>query len=554
MYRVSNILIILFIIVFFISGCAETAIQTKADPNSVAEQIAKFAPVIIQYDHNLLDENETKALKEIVEASRFMDDIFLNQVYGQNEAIQKQLLVLSDISYRTLFNIMFGPFDRLEEDMPFINSTMKPLGANYYPEDMSKEEFNRWIDEHPEDKDSFENEFTVIRRKDRKLVAVPYSQAYKKWLKPAGEHLRRAAELTENNSLKKYLNSRADAFVSNDYFQSDINWMDLNSKIEVVIGPYEVYEDKLFGYKAAFEAFVTILDPEETKKLEIVAQHIRELEHSLPIDNKYKNFDRGMSSPVKVVQEVFCAGDAKAGIQTLAFNLPNDERVRETKGSKKVMLKNIAEAKFNKIYMPIAEIVLDESMLDSISFERWFTHILMHETTHGLGPGKVTLPDGTTTTVSKALKETYSTIEECKADIGGIYTYAYLCKKEVFPSDLEKGIYPTFLAGIFRSVRFGAGEAHGKANLIAFNYIFEKGGFTYNEEMQKFAVNDSTVRNSVKELLHDLLLVEAEGDYDSARNFIEKYDKMPDNMKNVNLKLKHVPVDIRPVFEVLEEL
>jgi hypothetical protein len=554
MCRVSNILIILLIFAFFISGCAETAIQTKADPNSVAEQIARFSPVVIQYDHNLLDENETRALKEIVKASRFMDEIFLNQVYGQNEAIQKQLLVLSDISYRTLFNIMFGPFDRLEEDMPFINSTTKPLGANYYPEDMSRDEFNHWIDEHPEDKDSFENEFTVIRRKDGKLVAVPYSQAYKEWLTPAGKHLRRAAEFTENNSLKKYLNSRADAFVSNDYFQSDIDWMDLNSKIEVVIGPYEVYEDKLFGYKAAFEAFVTILDPEETRKLEIVAQHISELEGSLPIDDKYKNFDRGVSSPVKVVQEVFCAGDAKAGVQTLAFNLPNDERVREMKGSKKVMLKNIAEAKFNKIYMPIAEIVLDESMLDSISFERWFTHILMHETTHGLGPGKVTLSDGTTTTVSKALKETYSTIEECKADIGGIYTYAYLCKKDVFPSDLEKGIFPTFLAGIFRSVRFGAGEAHGRANLIAFNYIFEKSGFTYDEEKQKFAVNDSAVRNAVKELLHDLLLVEAEGDYDSARNFIEKYGKMPDNMKDVNSKLEHVPVDIRPVFEVLEEL
>lgn len=554
MYRFFNILIILFIITFFVSGCAESAIKTKADTVFVAEQVAKFSPVIIQYDHNLLDENETQALREIAKAARFMDDIFLNQVYSRNEAIRRQLLVLPDNSYRTIFNIMFGPFDRLEGDKPFINSTSKPPGANFYPADMSKEEFNRWINEHPEDKDSFEDVFTLIRRKGQKLVAVPYSQAYDKWLEPAGEHLRRAAEFTKNDSLKKYLNSRADAFASNDYFQSDIDWMNLDSEIEIVIGPYEVYEDKLFGYKAAFEAYVTILDPVESQKLEIVAQHIRELENSLPIEEKYKNFNRGTSSPIKVVQEVFCAGDAKAGVQTLAFNLPNDERVRETKGSKKVMLKNIAEAKFNKIYMPIAEIVLDGSMLDSVSFERWFTHILMHETMHGLGPGKVTLQNGITTTVSKALKENYSVIEECKADVGGIFTYSYLCKKEIFPSDLEKGIYPTFLAGIFRSVRFGAEEAHGKANLIAFNYIFEEGGFIYDEKMQKFAVNDSMVRNAVSGLLHDLLLIEAEGNYDGARNFIEKYGKMPDNMQKVNLKLKHVPVDIRPIFEVLEEL
>ena len=244
----------------------------------------------------------------------------------------------------------------------------------------------------------------------------------------------------------------------------------------------------------------------------------------------------------------------KAGVQTLAFNLPNDERVREAKGSKKVMLKNIAEAKFNKIYLPISEIVLDESMLPLISFDRWFTHILMHEVTHGLGPGQITLDDGTETTVARLLKETYSAIEECKADIGGLYTFSYLCKKGVFPFELEKGIYPTFLAGIFRSVRFGAEEAHGKANMISFNYITEKGGFEYDPETEKFRVNDDKIRNAVSDLLRELLSLQAEGDYEKAVSMIEQYGEMPENMKNVISKLTNVPVDIRPEFEILTKI
>lgn len=554
MYRIVMFLSILMVV--FI-GCSKKAIQSKADPSYVSAQIAKFAPVTITYDQSLLDENETRALKKIVEAAKYMDEIFLLQVYSKNEAIRTELMASTDSSdkpYQELFTIMFGPFDRLEEDKPFLNSAPKPAGANFYPEDMTKQEFNEWLKLHPENKESFEHTVTLIRREAGKLVAVPYSKAYKTQLDSAAKFLREAAKLTQNVSLKKYLNSRADAFVSNDYYQSDMDWMDLDSKIEVVIGPYEVYEDRLFGYKAAFEAFVTIVDPVESKNLAIVARHLNELEASLPIKDEYKNFNRGSESPVKVVQEVFSAGDTKAGIQTLAFNLPNDERVREAKGSKKVMLKNIAEAKFNKIYMPIAKIVLDESMLPLISFQRWFTHILMHEVTHGLGPGKLTLKDGTTTTVSKMLKETYSAIEECKADVGGLYTYAYLCKKGIFPIELEKGIYPTYLAGIFRSVRFGAEDAHGKANLIAFNYILEKGGFIYNEADQKFTVNNTKIRYAVQDLLHDLLTLQAEGDYEGAKRLIEVYGEMPEIMKNVIAKLADVPVDIRSIFEVLERI
>ncbi len=550
------ILLIIFSIAIF-SVCGQKVIKSKADRNYVEGQVTKFAPVTIQYDQSILNTNETAALMKIVEAAKYMDEIFLHQVYEQNAQIRDALMASTnpeDAIYLKLFTIMFGPFDRLEGNQPFMNEEPKPDGANFYPGDMTKEELEQWVKDHPEDKESFQSNFTTIRRENGKLIAVPYTEVYKKWLEPAAKLLEEAAELTQNESLGKFLSSRAIAFRSNDYFRSDMDWMDLNGQIDVVIGPYEVYEDEMLNYKAAFESFVTIVDPAESQKLQIVGQHLDELEKSLPIKDEYKNFNRGSESPVKVVQEVFSAGDTKSGVQTLAFNLPNDERVREAKGSKKVMLKNIAEAKFNKIYMPIAEIVLEESMLPSISFDRWFTHILMHEFTHGLGPGKVQLPDGTETSVDKALKETNSAIEECKADIGGLYTYAYLCQKGVFPMELEKGIYPTFLAGIFRSVRFGAEEAHGRSNMIAFNYITERGGFEYNETMEKFRVNDERIRIAVRELLHELLTLQAEANYDSAIKLIDRYGRMPENMKRVIGKLSHVPVDIVPEFEVLKHL
>ncbi len=557
MYRMTFFITLMLFSVVLLTMCSKKAIKSKAEIDYVKGQVEKFAPVLIKYDATILDSGETAALEKIVEAAKYMDEIFLRQVYHKNMAIHEALFASadsSDIPYQQLFTIMVGPFDRLEEDDPFINNEEKPDGANFYPADMSKDEYIEWIEKHPADKEKFEHTFTLIRRENGKLIAVPYSEAYAELLKPAAKLLKQAAELTNNESLKTYLNSRADAFLSNDYYQSDMDWMDLDSQIEVVIGPYEVYEDKLFNYKAAFESFVTIVDPRESKKLATVAQYLTELENSLPIPDTYKNFDRGSESPVKVVQEVFSAGDTKAGVQTLAFNLPNDERVREAKGSKKVMLKNIAEAKFTKIYLPISQVVLDESILPLISFDRWFTHILMHEVTHGLGPGQITLEDGTETTVARLLKETYSAIEECKADIGGLYTFSYLCKKGVFPFELEKGIYPTFLAGIFRSVRFGAEEAHGKANMISFNYIIEKGGFEYDPETEKFRVNNDKIRTAVSDLLHELLTLQAEGDYQRAVNMIKQYGEMPENMKNLIAKLTNVPVDIRPEFEILSKV
>lgn len=545
----------IFILGVLVMGAKQSSvIEDYADIQYVKGQIAKLAPVEISVDPSLLNENDKAVLAKLVEAARLMDEIFLRQVYSRNVAIREALQQGSNPDYPTLltyFTINFGPFDRLNHDEPFINlKHKKPGGANFYPEDMTREEFEAWIQAHPEDEEAFTSNFTIIRREGDRLVAIPYSRAYREFLEPAARLLKEAAALAQNPSLKKYLNSRAEAFLSNDYFQSDMDWMDLKDhKIEVVIGPYEVYEDALLGYKASFEAFITIVDPEESAKLRKVNQYLQDMELHLPIPDKYKNLHRGSASPIVVVQEVFTGGDTKAGIQTTAFNLPNDERVREAKGSKKVMLKNVAHAKYDKCWIPIVNIVLDPKDLQRVSFDAYFNHVLMHEMSHGLGPGTITV-NGRKTTVNKELKETYSTIEECKADILGVYNLAYMVEKGVFPKEMKAQAYSSYLGGIFRSVRFGINEAHGGANAIAFNYLMEKGGFEYNPQTRKFRVNDAKIEGAIRDLAHDLLMIQATGDYEGAKRFIQKYRYLSPEMQDALNRLKDVPVDIRPVYTI----
>ena len=473
-----------FIALFFLAIITTSCTEKQNPPNDteevtmLKEKIAKFVPVEIKYDENLLSEREKVVLDKLYRASKIIDELFLDQVYSKNKLIKAELMAHNYDKAKIeleLFNIMVGPFDRLEDDVPFIGKDAKPLGANFYPEDMTKEEFEKWIKDNPKDEKAFTSEFTVIRRENGKLVAIPYSEYYKDKLTEASKLLKEAAEYADNPSLKKYLLSRADAFLSNDYYQSDMDWMDLKDhNIEVVIGPYEVYEDGMFNYKASFESFVTIKDPVESKKLDVFAKYLTDIEKNLPLDDKHKNYNRGSESPIVVSNEVFTAGDTKAGVQTLAFNLPNDERVRQAKGSKKVMLKNVHEAKFEKLLKPIAEIVIEPEQLKYVTFDAFFNHTLMHEMSHGVGPGYIKV-NGKETEVKKELKETYSTIEECKADILGMYNNLFMIEKGVYPKEMENEVWVTFLAGAFRSMRFGIGEAHGGGNAIIYNYLLEKG-------------------------------------------------------------------------------
>jgi hypothetical protein len=419
---------------------------------------------------------------------------------------------------------------------------------------MTKEEFEKFVKENPKTEKVFTSEFTIIRRKDGKLVAIPYSEYYIESLTKISNLLKEAAESASNPSLRRYLSSRADAFLSTDYYQSDMDWMDLkDNKIEVVIGPYEVYEDGLFNYKASFESFLTLKDPVESKKLEVFAKYLKDIEKNLPLDEKHKNYSRGSESPIVVANEVFTAGDTKAGVQTLAFNLPNDERVRKAKGSKKVMLKNVHEAKFEKLLKPIAEIVLDPEQLKYVTFDGFFNHTLMHEMSHGVGPGFITV-DGRDTEVKKELKETYSTMEECKADILGMYNNIFMISKGVYPKEMERQVWVTFLAGAFRSMRFGIGEAHGGGNAIIYNNLLEKGGYVYDEATQKVHVDFEKIYPALKELANLVLTIQAEGNYQGAKDLIAKYAVNTPTIETLRKKLENLPVDIKPVFEIEQKL
>jgi hypothetical protein len=533
-------------------------IRNHLPTEEVSRRLQQYVPVEINYDDSALSEGDKAALLKLVQAAKLMDEIFLRQVYSKNPQIHKALVGSDNPDYVVLhdyFDINFGPFDRLNGDEPFINTDeQKPAGANYYPEDMTKEEFENWIAEHPNDAEAFRSFFTVIRRDGEKLVAIPYSQAYREFLEPAAKLLKEAAQLTTNSSLQTYLNSRADAFLSNDYFQSDMDWMDLKDHdIEIVIGPYETYEDKLFGYKAAFESFITLVDKDASHKLKAVGQYLDALEKRLPIPDVHKNFNRGSESPIKVVNEVFTAGDTKAGVQTIAFNLPNDERVREAKGSKKVMLRNVSEAKYNAISRRIMARVMDDADVKRASFDAFFYHVLLHEMVHGIGPGTIQ-KNGVTTTVSRELKETYSTLEEAKADIVGLYQFPFMVEKGVFSKEMGDAVYASFVGGIFRSVRFGIEEAHGGGNVIILNYLQEKNGVVYDLKTGKFRVNYAKIADAVKALSHDILMIQALGDYDGAKKFIEKYRYISPELQSALERLADIPVDIKPVYHIEKEL
>jgi len=536
-----------------IGGCGHRDISKKAPLEVVQAELAKLAPLELQCDLTQITASEKEVLKRLVQAGRLIDELFLLQVSPDNPKIRRALQSPQDQPYLELFTIMFGPWNRLDQDKPFINEDEKPLGAGFYPADITREEFTAHLKANPQDAESFMSNFTVIQRQQGKLVAVPYHQVYREQVDKVSSLLREAAELSEDPTLQTYLQLRAEAFQTDDYFASDMAWMDLAGNLEVVIGPYEVYEDKLFNAKAAYEAFICIVDHQESEKLAAAARYLNDMEANLPIADRYKNFNRGTSSPIKVVQELFSAGDTKAGVQTTAFNLPNDERVREAKGSKKVMLKNIAQAKFEKSYIPIVNAILAADQLEQVSFDAYFTHVLMHEISHGLGPGIIALQDGSQTTVQKELKELYSVIEECKADVLGIINMHFLMGKGIIPTSMENSMYASYLGGMFRSIRFGIEEAHGGGVAIQFNYLLEHDAFKQNNE-GKLTLNSRQILPALNDLASELLTLQAEGDYPRAQKLVTKYRQMTPVMQDMIERLQDLPVDIRPSYPAAELL
>jgi hypothetical protein len=521
----------------------------------IKERLAKYAPTDIVINDQLLTPEDRQVLAKLILAARKIDDIFWKQSCPDGPALKARLERSADPAdrdYLRFLNINFGPFDRQDENRPFIGTAKKPAGAGFYPADLTKEEFEAYLKQHPELRESFESPHTVIRRDKGGLTAVPYNVAYKDDLEPVAGHLREAAALTSNESLKKYLEQKAADLPSNDYFNGDCLWIDLKDNlVEIVIGPYEVYEDGFMGLKASYESYVYFNDREEMKKIEGYLNFLEDMQKNLPVEPKYKDQKvTGLESPLHVVFEVLTGGDCKAGVQTSAFVLPNDERIREKKGTKKVFLKNIMEAKFGKSLVPIARRVLGPDDAAAVSFFAYFNETILHEICHALGLNYITLPDGTKTTVNKALRDFQSCIEEAKADVVGVWNVPLLMEKGWIPADKAKEVYTTYLAGMFRAMRFGVTEAHGLGTLVQFNYLREKGAFVYDGATGTFRVDFARIRDAVRDLAARFLVLEGDGDYDQAARFIKQYGQV-DNLTRQTLdKLKDIPVDIEPIFHL----
>jgi hypothetical protein len=526
---------------------------SRREESPVKAQIERFAPVTLSGDTTRLSSGDRGALQKLIEAARVMDALYLRQVWSGATALRERLAAdtTPDGALRLrYFDINMSPWSGLDHEAPFIDGVPpKPPQANYYPADMTPGEFTAWVASLPDDQQrAATGFFTVIRRDPAgKLTAVPYSTEYRDLLERAAALLRAAAASTDNASLKRFLTLRADAFLSNDYYQSDVAWMDLDSPVEPTIGPYEVYLDQLFNYKAAFETFITLRNDEETAKLARFSAELQEVENHLPIEPGYRNPRLGAMAPIRVVDEVALGGEARAGVQTAAFNLPNDERVTQEKGSKRVMLKNVQEAKFRTILTPIADRVIDPAQRPDVAFDPFFTHILAHELMHGLGPHAITV-NGKPTTVRQAMKELSSAIEEAKADISGLFMLQHLIDRGTVDRSMERKMYVTFLAGIFRSMRFGINEAHGRGMALQFSYLMQEGAIRYDEAAGTFAVVPERMKRAVLALTREIMTLQAKGDYAAAKALLDRYAVMHPAMQKALSRLTDIPVDIVPVF------
>lgn len=536
----------------------EAKAEALPDLKKLKDIVRKFEKVELKVDLAKLPETEKKALAKLIQASDVLDTIYMKQIWAGNLALKDKLSKETSELGKARFEAFMldkSPWSSQDQDKPTQPGVpAKPEAGTYYPEGSTKAELEAWMKTlSPAEALKAKGFFWVVRKgKDGKFQNVPYSREYLPEIKQASDLLKEAAALTKQPTLKDFLEKRAAAFLSDDYYASDVAWMKLDSSIEPTIGPYETYEDEWFSAKAAFESFITIRDEEETKKLEKFSSELQELENNLPFDPKYRNPKLGALAPIRVVNSIYGAGEANRGIQTAAYNLPNDEKIATEMGTKRTMLKNIQEAKFEKVLIPISRIALAKDAQNRIGFEPFFTHILMHELMHGLGPSTVT-EGGKSVTVREKLQNTYSALEEAKADVSGLWALQRLIDKGTLSKDLEKTLYTTYLASSFRSIRFGLNEAHGKAVALQMNYFLDAKAYVVGKD-GTFSVDETKIKDAVKNLTGELLTIQATGDKAKADLFHTKYVMIRPEVKTVLDKLNHIPVDIRPVFTTANEL
>jgi hypothetical protein len=522
------------------------------DDGALRAKLAQFVPAVITADLSTLPPSEKKALDDTIAAARLLDPVFDRQAWAGNPALRAQLAADASEHGKLLlayFDLMRGPWDRQDHFKPFAVDRPRPPGAGFYPEDLTADAFKAYVVAHPDWKDGLESLTTVVVRDSEQLKPVVYSKVYAEWLKPAAARLLEAAAATQNKSLAKFLVSRAAAFGTDDYRQSDKDWMDLDSRVEPTIGPYETYDDDLLGQKASFEAYITVSDPGASAKLARYKKLLPDMEKNLPIPEGAHG-KRGGDSPIRVVDLVFTSGEARESVQTIAFNLPNDEVVRKEKGAKKVLLRNLIETKFDRIMRPLAERLVDPSQLALLSSESFFDETLFHELSHSLGPAFV---KDSKVEVRTALESSFSAIEECKADVMGAYNILYLIKRGDLPKDLHDKLLVSYFAGLFRSTRFGVAEAHGQGAALQINRFVEEGAARFDPASKRYKVDLAKLEAAIGKLVHDLCALQWNGDKPGADALLAKYGVMSESMTVAMNGLDGIPVDIRPIYPVAGE-
>lgn len=531
-----------------LAAACTPAAEAPADGYDMAASRDTFATVEMAPDTSYLTDEERAVVNKLIAASRLMSEIYLRQRNPQNPAIRAEIEASGDASLLDMFDRNFGPWDEGADLHPFHGETAMPEGAGFWPADLTREELDEYLAAHPDQREAILSPYTLVKREGENLVAVPYSVEYREFLEPAARLLREASEITSNPSLKRFLALRADSFLSDDYYDSEMAWMDLaDTPIEVAIGPYEVYTDRLMGVKTAFESFVTLRNPAESEALRRYVGYLRDMEANLPIADQYKNFRRGFESPIAVADQIQGGGDNVPGVQTIAFNLPNDERVREAKGAKKVILANVLGAKFDMILRPMGTLVLNEAQAPLVQKKYMELETLFHELAHSLGPGTITV-NGRQTTVDAELRELHSALEESKADVMGVYNILYLMDRGVLPLAEKDQLFATYLTGMFRAMRFGLEEAHAKGAAVQYGFLQEKGAFRFDEGSGRYAIDAAKMESGLRELLTTELMLQATGDYAGTRAFFERYGTLDGHGEAVVATMNHIPVDIRPVY------
>lgn len=530
-----------------------TRMRTKNQlTNEVRLRAKQYAPVEMSVDLSDASERERALLRALLRASGLADEIFWRQTGPLSLPYREEIRASypADHIVSEFYMMQMGPYDRLDHDRAYMEVPEKPPGAGFYPPDMTEEEFRTWVREHPDDREAFLDPYTVIRRRGEGLVAIPYHEEYRELVEPLAAALREAASHAEHPRLERYLELKAAAVLTDEYYDADTAWVRMDdAPFDVVIGPFEVYEDRLMNLKAAYEATVELVDSAASADLDRYKEHLDELEAALPYPDSMKPESVELTATFTVVRDIYRGGQISSGYQPVAANLPNDPRVHTTVGTKKTFWKNVMDARFDSIIAPIGRELLARDQRDALSADAFFDFVLFHEMAHGLGP-RYTWAGGEQVPVNQELGDLYSWIEENKADLVGMFALHRLMEDGVLdPGTLEEHMV-SYLASLFRTIRFGTAEAHGLAALVSLNWYLEHGGVTHDPESGRFRVEPEPLLESVRGLTHELLMIEATGDRQRAERLREQYGQEPQLLDDALGRLGDLPVDLAPRYRI----